>query len=176
MDMSWLNNSIGLIAGLISIITGAIAIAEFRSRSKRDKDKYPPKPDQTTKVSPNPPEKKSVVKTPPVVPPAVAGIKEFIGDDGSYQEWVSTHPQGFVVNAASNRDKNYMVLHRAKCHTVSNFGPSYKSGAFTERQFMKACADNIAPLKVWTEKNGRSDKSSPFSAVCSICKPDTAPE
>ncbi|MGH3928319.1 MAG: hypothetical protein ACRDTT_36570 [Pseudonocardiaceae bacterium] len=47
------------------------------------------------------------------------GVKSFVDDDTGYLQWLTAHPDGFVLNADRNPTPAYLVLHRASCHTIS---------------------------------------------------------
>jgi hypothetical protein len=139
MDLSW----ISIAAGVITVITGIITIVNaFRPKTK-------------------------IIRPAPVVRPkplaAVAGVQEFSGNDREYQEWVASHPRGFVVNTAQGISPEYMALHNASCGHVSNFN-SRRPGAFTERDYMKACSTDLDRLRQWAKAHGRADGS--FTGKC----------
>ena len=92
--------------------------------------------------------------------------KTFRGDDCSYLEWLQTHPNGFVVNLHRVQDPNYVVLHRATCPTISN--TKHAPGAYTERAYIKACAETVAELAAVARVQGRADGS--FSKRCGRCR------
>ena len=86
--------------------------------------------------------------------------------DAAYHSWRAAHPDAFVLNVERTRRPAYMVLHRAGClHIRKHTNP----GAFTERQYVKVCADDVATLRAWTRANGRPDGS--FSKRCRTCSP-----
>jgi hypothetical protein len=91
--------------------------------------------------------------------------------DDDYFEWLEKHPDGFVVNTTRNWSSKYMVLHRAACTFISKPVHEKEPGGFTERDFVKICAEEIAPLRAWVIGHGRLDGS--FSKECSVCKPTT---
>jgi len=94
-------------------------------------------------------------------------IQVFDGDDSIYQAWLSAHPDGYVLNARRNLSPNYMVLHKASCEMISNYGEMSKKGGFTERSFIKVCGPTIGALRDWVCKHGRADRT--FSNECSLC-------
>lgn len=98
-----------------------------------------------------------------------AEIAEFDDDEAGYLDWLSRNPQGFVINTPRGRPTNYMVLHRATCRSISQYNRMARPGGFTERDYIKICAPDVAGLQDWTRQHGRSDGS--FSQVCQLCKP-----
>lgn len=74
----------------------------------------------------------------------------FVGDDEGYLEWVAAHPGGYVVNAERNPRSTYLKLHHATCRYIS--GPPRSPGAWTERQYVKICASDIAALEGWARE------------------------
>lgn len=96
-------------------------------------------------------------------------ITNFDGSDAEYLAWLARNPTGFVVNTRRQLDPDYMVLHRANCHSISGYTATSSSGAFTERSYIKICANSVGELRDWVRRNGRSDGS--FSTECQLCKP-----
>lgn len=94
---------------------------------------------------------------------------EFSGSDTTYQQWLSQHSSGFVINTERTKKPGYMVLHTTQCKHISQYKTMALTGGFTERLYVKICADNIDSLRAWTKQNGRPDGS--FSSECSHCKP-----
>jgi hypothetical protein len=96
--------------------------------------------------------------------------KLFDNDDGAYFEWLAGHPTGFVVNGRQEFDRDYLVLHRASCGSVNvHRGMKDEPGGFTERNFVKYCADSIEDLEAYLNK--LAGRSQSFSKECSLCKP-----
>jgi hypothetical protein len=46
-------------------------------------------------------------------------VESFIDDDIGYLQWLTAHPDGFVMNADRNPVPAYLLLHRTSCHTIS---------------------------------------------------------
>ena len=95
--------------------------------------------------------------------------EEFSTGDESYLRWLARHQDGFVVNTTRSKWPSYMVLHRATCPTISRYTKMARPGGFTERQYIKACALDVAGLRAWVRRNGRLDGS--FSSECPVCEP-----
>ncbi len=91
----------------------------------------------------------------------------FDGNDRLYQRWLAEHPKGFVCNTRRTPDPEYRVLYRSHCHSIRNYHAMAKSGAYTERSFIKVCAGNLSDLRQWVKTHGRRDGS--FSKECSFC-------
>ena len=96
-------------------------------------------------------------------------IMVFDGNDADYMAWLVRNPDGFVVNIRRQPDPDYMLLHRASCHSISRYTKSTSPGGFTERSYIKVCAGSIEELRDWVRRNGRADGS--FSKECSLCAP-----
>lgn len=101
----------------------------------------------------------------------VPDCTEFSGSDAQYFHWLEEHPTGFVVNTGRNRPSDYMILHRAICAHISKPVHEKQPGGSTERDFIKICAEEIAPLRAWVIQHGRPDGT--FSRECPVCKPTT---
>ncbi len=101
---------------------------------------------------------------------AVDDVLKFTSDDDAYQDWLRTHPRGFVINMYRNMNpKTYSSLHRATCPSISQYTRMAKAGGFTERQYVKVCADSIAALREWIRAHG--EPSGRFKTECSRCDP-----
>jgi len=96
-------------------------------------------------------------------------VQEFAEDDASYQAWLRRHPAGYIINTPRSKPANYMVLHRASCSTIGDYNKMARPGGFTEREYIKICATDLAGLRAWVRQHGRPDGS--FSSICSLCKP-----
>jgi hypothetical protein len=94
---------------------------------------------------------------------------EFNSGDGPYLAWLGAHPTGFVLNTGRSHPPEYMVLHRASCPSISVLVPPARPGGFTERDYVKVCADSVADLSAWDRLNRRPSGS--FSKLCPRCDP-----
>lgn len=92
---------------------------------------------------------------------------EFCNHDEGYLLWIATNPDGFVLNVRRVADPDYVVLHRASCHSISD--DSRAPGAYTTRGYRKICAASVAALQLAAKREGRGDSS--FSKRCGLCRP-----
>jgi hypothetical protein len=92
---------------------------------------------------------------------------EFSNDDTGYIAWVTANPDGFVLNVQRNANPNCVILHRARCGSISS--GKRAAGAYTAREYRKICAGNVAELQRAARREGRSDGS--FSKRCGLCQP-----
>ncbi len=83
----------------------------------------------------------------------------FRDDDEGYFAWIGQHDGGFVLNTQRARSPGYMVLHRARCHSIGALTGSAREGGFTARKYVKVCAATIDALRAWVRINGRPDGS-----------------
>jgi hypothetical protein len=92
-------------------------------------------------------------------------------NDKIYLEWIAKNPNGFIINMRKNESPDYMVLHKASCHTIKHLNKNRgaKEGGFTEHEYKKVGAFDIDSLRKWVKNHGRSDGS--FSKECGLCKP-----
>jgi hypothetical protein len=93
----------------------------------------------------------------------------FDGDDNAYQAWLAANPNGYVLNTRREVDPLYMVLHRASCPTIREYTDMAQEGGFTERAYIKVCADSVSALRNWVRTHGRPDGT--FSNECGRCVP-----
>lgn len=96
---------------------------------------------------------------------------EFTNNDQIYLDWVAKNPRGFVVNTSRNKRLNYRVLHSADCSYIKELKGKSTAGGFTERGYIKVCAENIIGLIRWTKIEG--EPSGAFTKECGSCKPWT---
>jgi hypothetical protein len=94
---------------------------------------------------------------------------EFRDADEGYYAWLTTHPDGFVLNVRRQPDAKYVVLHRAFCPSIAR---RRAAGAYTGHGFRKICADTSEQLKSAAQREGRGDGS--FSKRCGLCASDVA--
>jgi len=70
-------------------------------------------------------------------------LQVFEDDDVGYLDWISAHPDGFVVSANRPPTAGYVVLHRAICRTVA--GDPTNGRAWTA-DYLKACSGDRASI------------------------------
>jgi hypothetical protein len=94
----------------------------------------------------------------------------FDGDDRAYLRWLDANHDGYVVNLRRHVNSRYVVLHRARCHTVRQHGGMEESpGGFTERSYRKLCGAELPSVIDWLRKEfGTPD---PVTKNCARCKP-----
>lgn len=103
------------------------------------------------------------------------GSQIFDSNDVEYHSWLAQHPDGYVLNLQRNPSSTYSVLHRASCYSISR--QSGVLGKFTQRQYIKVCADEVAPLVTFVSGLGPSTgapvatRTRPFSKRCGLCAP-----
>jgi hypothetical protein len=92
-------------------------------------------------------------------------VDEFRDNDPGYLDWITRYPDGFVLNVRQKPDYKYVVLHSAKCPTISS--RAQVTGAYTSRGYRKYCAEDMGDLVAAAKREGRSDGS--FSKQCKTC-------
>lgn len=93
----------------------------------------------------------------------------FDDNDCEYFRWLNLNKSGYVINTPRGHNPAYMLLHRASCHTISEYSGNAAQGGFTERDYIKICANDIESLRNWVRQKGRPDGS--FSSKCQLCNP-----
>jgi hypothetical protein len=71
---------------------------------------------------------------------------EFRDDDAGYLDWLTTHPDGYVINIARSQSASTARVHHAGCRTIS--GQNARGGAWTG-PYVKVCAQHLAELEQW---------------------------
>jgi hypothetical protein len=98
-------------------------------------------------------------------------VAVFIDDDEAYQDWLRTHPRGFVVNISHGLNPlAYSGLHRATCSSISEYTKMAQPGGFTGRAYAKVCSDSIQALRDWVRECGA--QAGRFTMQCSRCEPE----
>ena len=92
---------------------------------------------------------------------------KFLDDDDGYLSWIAANPDGFVLNVPRMAHPGYVVLHRARCGSIST--DKREPGAHTRRDYRKVCATNVTELQLAAKREGRNDGS--FSKRCGLCQP-----
>jgi hypothetical protein len=87
--------------------------------------------------------------------------------EGQYRHWLQAHSTGLVLSSRRWIDPSYMVLHRATCHSISQPTGRMAKDPFTERGYIKICADSKEPLLAWITCHGGAD----FTKLCGRCAP-----
>ncbi len=93
----------------------------------------------------------------------------FKNNDKRYFQWLKNHPNGFVLTTVKAISIEYMSLHKATCRMINTYMKNMQNGAFTERDYIKICANSQEELLSWIKKQDGKG----FTKKCSICKPDT---
>ena len=94
----------------------------------------------------------------------------FEQEDADYLQWITDHPDGYVVNAMPSLDPDYLVLHRASCRSINRYPRMDENpGGFTERQYRKLCSLSLAELE--GHLRAKVVEPDPFSQQCTLCLP-----
>jgi len=73
------------------------------------------------------------------------------GDDTDYFIWMGEHPAGFVLNTERRSATREAILHQSNCGHIRP-GPTMAPGAFTGRDYIKVCSDEVNTLLAWTQR------------------------
>ena len=100
-------------------------------------------------------------------------IELFKNAESEYMDWLNRNRNGFVLNCDNAEDeifvKDYFVMHKATCFTISSQAGRYKFGGYTERNFMKYCSINKIDL-IEKMKSFKMPKHTNIR-FCKICNP-----
>ena len=88
-------------------------------------------------------------------------IDRFVDDDAGYLSWLRNHPAGFVLNCGREPRHDYLVLHRAGCHTIS--GTPSRGDNWTTA-FAKVCAGAARELDAWA-----FERTGAHPSPCALC-------
>ena len=64
-------------------------------------------------------------------------MQHYARDDTGYMDWISRHPDGFVINTYAKPSRAYLKLYKATCTSISRLQPGARS--FTEGEYSKLC-------------------------------------
>ncbi|HMV33840.1 MAG TPA: DUF3883 domain-containing protein [Gemmatimonadales bacterium] len=96
------------------------------------------------------------------------GPARWLDDDHEYSQWLASHPAGFVANVTADGNKNYFVIHRSICHTITPGSSRVNSeGAHTEHAYRKVVADTEAEVVGWGVDYGYQPAA---MRACQICR------
>ena len=88
-------------------------------------------------------------------------IQQFEDAESEYLEWLAAHPEGYVLNSERHPKPNNLVLHRARCKSISTTWSNY-----TTRDYIKTCSESRDQLAQWARS---ADGGHPRD--CALCKP-----
>jgi hypothetical protein len=91
---------------------------------------------------------------------------EIIDDDKAYLAWTAENPGAFVINKWKGKSAKYLVLHRAKCPSITSHTKMARPGGFTERHYSKVCGMTVTALVQWLEL-----RQLRITCECSKCRP-----
>jgi len=89
-------------------------------------------------------------------------VERFWRDDAGYLAWLSSHPEGFVLNCDYRPKAGYLKLHRAGCGYLHRKGVQN----WTE-PYLKVCSASAAHLDDWAKRQTRAtpDRCSCMAAL-----------
>ncbi len=93
---------------------------------------------------------------------------EFKDDEAGYLGWLQDHPDGLVANTEANLGSPLFRVHRAACAHISTYSQSRPEGGFTERTYIKVCADGMESLLDWARRR----RASSTVSRCAHCAPE----
>ena len=91
----------------------------------------------------------------------VTVIIEFMDDDQGYIAWLAEHPDGYVLNCGRPPQPSYLMLHKARCGTIS--GTPARGRNWTVA-YQKVCGDTCGEINAWARQIGPPK-------CCGLCKP-----
>jgi hypothetical protein len=86
----------------------------------------------------------------------------FDNDDEGYTTWVRTWRGGYVLNCHRVPSRNYLMLHRADCETITEAGP--QATTWTVNQYIKVCSTDPQRLRQWVREEADADP-----VPCQLC-------
>lgn len=77
-------------------------------------------------------------------------VDRYVDDDPGYLDWVARHPDGFVLNTGRTPAPSYLMLHRARCGTIT--GRPARGTTFTG-DYTKVCGSRDE-LETFAQQQG----------------------
>ncbi len=94
--------------------------------------------------------------------------------DADYIRWLDQYSSGFVVNLERSTTPRNIILHKANCGTIRvvrrSRGGIPKPGGFTERDYVKVCAETVSGTRDLLKRRLNSDQVE-FLRRCQKCNP-----
>ena len=87
----------------------------------------------------------------------------FTDDDQGYLDWLSAHPEGYVLNASRPPRASYLKVHRVACGTITG---KPANGAEWTRGYVKVCSESPSELFQWAQQHTGGTPT-----PCGQCKP-----
>lgn len=84
----------------------------------------------------------------------------FVDDDRGYFDWLSEHPEGFVINTTRKPSPSNLMLHLASCDHIAD-----RSVANYTKQYAKACSDSRYELLRWAREEVGGTASNCYSCA-----------
>ncbi|MEH0819857.1 MULTISPECIES: hypothetical protein [unclassified Micromonospora] len=72
-------------------------------------------------------------------------MQRFKDDDEAYLSWVSSNPEGYVVNSSRSPSPSYLILHRASCKWITELSTEGRSWT---TDYIKICG-HLPELERW---------------------------
>jgi hypothetical protein len=74
-------------------------------------------------------------------------MQVFDNEDEAYATWLDHNPRGYVLNTYRSPKREYLILHRATCKSISRTAePPVR---WTTGPYTKVCANSVAEIEVW---------------------------
>jgi hypothetical protein len=73
-------------------------------------------------------------------------VLRFDNDDAAYLLWLDHNPNGYVINTKRIIGRGTAMLHTARCTHIRAVRNSDVAGGFTQREWIKICANDSAVL------------------------------
>ena len=89
-------------------------------------------------------------------------MKKFDKDDKGYLNWIEKNSKGYALNVLKKPNLKYLVIHRAKCRTIS----TNKRTNWTTKGNRKICSMSKTELDEWCQKEVGG-----IPKYCKLCKP-----
>lgn len=100
----------------------------------------------------------------------VETVTHFQNKETEYRSWVSTNPEGFVLNIRAPWESHTHKLHTARCKLKDNTASSTGAAPFTGGDYSKVCSLDPRAVLRWAEHN--IPNGTARVGPCGGCKPD----
>ncbi len=83
-----------------------------------------------------------------------AVLQRFVDDDEGYQQWVSDHPDGYVLHTSRGSRGQPLMLHRPNCKIISGVN---EDGSEMSQANLKLASTSPDPIESWCQQIMRSE-------------------
>ena len=83
-----------------------------------------------------------------------------VDQETEFRDWRKGNPDGYILNTTRKPSDKYLILHTARCWTISG---EPARGRYGTKDFIKVCAPKRHEIDAWVDRQfGAAARSCPF--------------